>query len=178
MTTSVQPAGKNPAYRVWRSVPEAERNERLQGVITRFVNDEKLADIAKDIGLSHSALCMALLEYAEDDWKRAQVARAITRLEKSRTARDEAADMLNLVRARDDEKSAQWELERLLRRLYGQEQQQTASQVVIMLGTDLRAAQQTQDIRTEGAQVIDSEPLPTDSESVAQSVEGAGGIEK
>ena len=174
MTTAVQPAGKNPAYRVWRNVPEAERNERLQGVITRFVNDEKLADIAKDIGLSHSALCMALLEYAEDDWKRAQVARAITRLEKSRTARDDASDMLNLVRARDDEKSAQWELERLLRRLYGQDQPANVSQVVVISVADLRASQQTHDNHTHDAQVIDITDNAADSESVARSVDGVG----
>jgi len=140
----------NPAYRVWRGIEPAERTQRLQTVISRFVNDEKLADIAKDIGLSHSALCMALLEYAEDDWKRAQVARAVTRLEKARSARDDASDMLNLVRARDDEKSAQWELERLLRRLYGQDAPANI-QVPIQINIGIERTQNAQ----ATAQVID-----------------------
>jgi hypothetical protein len=182
MTTSVQPAGKNPAYRVWRNVSAEARQERLASVIERFVNDEKLADIALSLGISHSALNMALLEYAEDDWRRAQVARALTRLELATDERERASDVLSLARARDAEKSAQWQLERLLRRLYGQEQQQSASQVVIMLGSDLRASQQIHENNTGHTQVIDVEQDATDSESVARSnsgsVEGVGRVEK
>lgn len=137
------PGAKNPAYRVWRNVPQEERSHRLQAVIGRVVNDEKLADIAKDIGLSRSALNMALLEYAEDDWKKAQVARAITRLERARDIRGEMLDgkreteIGSLTLARDEEKSAQWELEKLMRRLFGQDQAQQVSQVTIQIA-DLR----------------------------------------
>lgn len=181
MTTAIQPAGKNPAYRVWRGVPEEERQQRLQGVIERFVNDEKLADIAQSLNISHSALNMALLEYAEDDWRRAQVARALTRLEKSQELRDSmeraetplSHELLSL--ARDAEKSAQWQLERLLRRLYGQEQAVTNSQVIIQLGSGFLAPQQKHDISTEDAQVIDVAPNPADRQSVGGSAEGVGG---
>lgn len=130
---------KHPAYRVWRDLAPEVRRERLEGVLARVVNDEKLADIAKDLGLSRSALNMALLEFAEDDWKRAQVARAQTRLDRAREIRERMAakykpdateEEVNegiacttetLTLARDEEKSAQWELERLCRRIYGQD---------------------------------------------------------
>jgi hypothetical protein len=124
---------------VWRDLPAEERTTRLEGVLARVVNDEKLADIAKDLGLSRSALNMALLEYAEDDWKKAQVARAQTRLDRARDYRERMAAIFNknatqeeldngiacttetLTLARDEEKSAQWELERLCARIYGQD---------------------------------------------------------
>lgn len=122
---------------MWRDLPAEQRTERLEAVLARVVNDEKLADIAKDLGLSRSALNMALLEYAEEDWKKAQVARAQTRLDRSRDYRERMAAIFDkdatpeeiangiacttetLTLARDEEKSAQWELERLCKRLYG-----------------------------------------------------------
>lgn len=124
---------------MWRDLPAEERTTRLEGVLARVVNDEKLVDIAKDLGLSRSALNMALLEYAEDDWKKAQVARAQTRLDRARDYRERMAALFNknataeeiengiacttetLTLARDEEKSAQWELERLCNRIYGQD---------------------------------------------------------
>lgn len=143
---------KHPAYRVWLDLPAEQRLERIEGVLARVVNDEKLADIAKDLGLSRSALNMALLEYAEVEWKKAQVARAQTRLDRARDYRERMAALFNkdatqeeidggiacttetLTLARDEEKSAQWELERLCRRIYGQDQApDTAGRVSITL---------------------------------------------
>ena len=124
---------RHPAYRVWTDVPEEVRQERIQKALQRVLNDEKTEDIAKDLGISRSALNMAFLAYAEEDWKNAQVARAQTRADKVKDTRlrletliencdskDEAARLsLMLAHARDEEKSAQWELERLCRRIYG-----------------------------------------------------------
>lgn len=114
----------NPAYRVWSNIPTEDRNQRLQTVLQRICNDERTADIARDYGISQTALNMVLLQYAEDDWRTAQVARAISRVARAQDER-ESVDVtstgaaLRIARARDDEKSAQWELERLLSRLYG-----------------------------------------------------------
>jgi monoamine oxidase len=139
--------GKNKAYRVWRGIDPKERAERLLQVISRVVNDEKTADIAKDLGISRSALNMALLEYCEEDWKRAQVARALTRAEKAQDLREKmengeiAPDLTLLTLARDAEKSAQWQLERLLNRLFGQKQDVgSSSPVQINIGITRDAA--------------------------------------
>jgi hypothetical protein len=140
----------NPAYRVWRGIEPTERDQRLQAVLHRYVNDEKLEHIAKDIGLSRSALNMALLEYAEGDWKRIQVARAMTRLDKANEELELASDMLTLSRAREGLRSAQWELERLLRRLYGQDAPANI-QVPIQINIGIERTQNP----TLEAQVID-----------------------
>lgn len=129
---------KHPAYRVWLDVPAEVRAAKLQAVIARVINDEKLADIAKDLGLSRSALNMALLEYSQEDWQKAQVARAVTELEQAQDERESAPDMLTLVRARDREKSAQWKLERLMRRLFGQDA--PAQSQAVQININLRRA--------------------------------------
>lgn len=114
-------------YRVWRNVSPVERAERLQAAISRVVNDESTEVIAADMGITRTALNMAFLEYAPGEWQQAQVARALTRLEVAQAKRDgmEAGttrcDMVTLTLARDSEKSAQWQLERLCRRLFGQD---------------------------------------------------------
>jgi hypothetical protein len=71
----------------------------------------------------------------------------MTRLERARTDRELAQNVLDLARARDDEKSAQWELERLLRRLYGQDAEQR-SQAIIQINLAHNSL-------TDKAQVID-----------------------
>ena len=139
----------NPAYRVWHNLDPDLRAKNIEHVIKRVVNDEKLADIAADLNLSRSALNMALLEFAEDDWKRAQVARAMTRLQNAQIERESATDVLTLVRARDAEKSAQWELERTCRRIYGQDQPPAgvnAVQININLRRDQAQAVEVKDI--------------------------------
>lgn len=113
-------SGKSPIA----SLPDEDRKALLQTVLGRALNGERQVDIAKDLGIHQTALSQALLKYAEDDWKDVQVARAWAELEaatddfenESRTP-----DMVAIARARERLKGAQWRLERLHRRLFGQE---------------------------------------------------------
>lgn len=88
-------------------------------VLARFLKDEKIASIAADLGVHKSALNQWLLRNHEDLWKQAQVARAQTALEDAKEAMDTAQDGLSLTRAREKLNAAKWELEKLNRRLYG-----------------------------------------------------------
>lgn len=94
-------------------------NASPQDVIRRLVNDERSADIAQSLGVSRSALNQWLLVTCEDEWKAAQVARAITRKESAEEEIEGAADPLSLARAREKLKSAQWDLERICSRIFG-----------------------------------------------------------
>lgn len=162
----------NPAYRVWRDIAEDERQKRVSEVIRRFLNDERIADIANSMGLSRSALNMALLAYAQEDWRTAQVARAQSRLERAREYRERMAALFDknaspedlengiacttetLTLARDEEKSAQWELERLCRRIYGQDAPAVGSGLTITLNFNKPAAPHNEQIM---GMVIDSD---------------------
>ena len=104
-------------------------------ILQRYLSDESTKDIAKTFGVTRQALGQYLLKTAETEWKEAQVARAISRKEQAEDDMDaiagriENADKeqrerltLTLSLARERLKAAQWDLERVCRRIYGQDQ--------------------------------------------------------
>jgi hypothetical protein len=125
-----------------KSLP-ALRDQDPKTILARYLSDESTKDIAADYGVTRQALGKYLLAVAEDEWKQAQVARAIARKEQAEddleNIRDQistAADDLSIKRltltvshARERLKSAQWDLERVCRRIYGQDSP-TAAQAV------------------------------------------------
>jgi predicted DNA-binding protein YlxM (UPF0122 family) len=103
-------------------------------ILQRYLSDESTKDIAKSYGVTRQALGQHLLKHAEAEWKEAQVARAISRKESAEDALDEISakiegadkeerDRLTLTvsLARERLKAAQWDLERVCRRIYGQD---------------------------------------------------------
>ena len=111
------------AKRPLANLPEERRAEIAQSVLERYINGEQVAQMAPDYGVSDVTIYALLLREREEDWKEVQRARALARLERAQGEMETAPDVLSLARARERVKSAQWELERLLRRLYGQDQQ-------------------------------------------------------
>lgn len=91
-------------------------------VLNRILNEQSTKEIAASFGVTRSALNQWLLNVAEDDWKAAQVIRAYKRKEDAEDELDGAADALSLARARERLRAAQWDLERVCRRIYGQDQ--------------------------------------------------------
>ena len=106
-----------------KSIANMGRLEGLdaKSVLRRYLSDESTLDIAGSYGVTRQALNLFLLKHAEEDWKDAQVGRALARKEKAEDAIDQATDPLQLARGREMLKSAQWDLERVCRRIYGQE---------------------------------------------------------
>lgn len=103
-------------------------------ILARYLSDESTKLIAADYGVTRQALGQFLLKHAETEWKEAQVARAISRKEQAEdefdniSGRIEGADKeerdrltLTLSLARERLKAAQWDLERVCRRIYGQD---------------------------------------------------------
>ena len=124
-------------------------------VISRILNEESTVTIAKGYGVSRWALNKFLIKHAEEDWKDAQIARALTRKEqaeddldkitkesmdgetkeKVRLTKDDAPmQNVKLKAAEIRLKSAQWDLERVCKRIFGNEQQNNQSPVVINIG--------------------------------------------
>ena len=138
-------------------------------ILARYLSDESTKDIAKDFGVTRQALGQFLLRHAEADWKDAQVARAISRKEQAEDEFDSiglliaGADReererlsLRLSLARERLKSAQFDLERVCRRIYGQDvTPDQLGRVSITLNIGVQS-QQSAEKETLGAQVIDS----------------------
>lgn len=129
-------------------------------ILARYMTDETTYDIASDYGVTRQALSAYLLKHAEEEWKEAQVARAIARKEKAEDALDTAEDPLQLARARELLKSAQWDLERVCRRIYGQDHNLNINLTVSDLGERLRRARErvidvlaTKEVASNAAQI-------------------------
>lgn len=90
-------------------------------LLKRYLSDESTEAIAASYSVTRQALSKFLLSNAEADWKDAQVARAIARKEKAEDGLEAAEDPLALAKARELLKAAQWDLERVCRRIYGED---------------------------------------------------------
>lgn len=120
-------------------------------VLERYLSDESTAVIAAAYGVTRQALGQFLLRHAEEDWKEAQIARAIARKEKAEDDIEAAADVLQLAKARELLKAAQWDLERVCKRIYGQDHNINVN-ISADLGERLRrAGQRTIDVTPEAA---------------------------
>lgn len=141
-------AGAKPlsvAKRPLVNLPAERRAEIAESVLTRYINGEQVAAMAPDYGVSDVTIYALLLREHEADWKEVQRARALARLEKAQGEMETAPDALSLARARERVKAAQWELERLLRRLYGQDAQAEAG-AGISITLNIGAQQQVEKV--------------------------------
>lgn len=101
----------------------AERTAIAHEVLDRYINGEQVAAIAPKFKVSDVTIYALLLREHEGAWKDIQTARSLARLERAQDKLSIADDALSLARAREEIRSAQWELERLLNRLYAQKQE-------------------------------------------------------
>jgi hypothetical protein len=110
-----------------------DQKQVAKDVIARYMAGEQIPEISKSYGLKSSErLYQVLVEHAPDEWKKATTAKALARHNNAVERIEEAQDMLSLGRGRELARLAQWELERVCRPIYGQEQ--VAVQVNINLG--------------------------------------------
>ena len=131
------------ALRPLRHISETERAQIAATVLDRYIAGEQVANIAPEYNTSDVTIYALLLREHQDAWKDIQTARALARLERAQDAlatlsdrlgTETAFDALSLARIREQTKllevkvkSAQWELERLLKRLYATAQEITGA---------------------------------------------------
>ena len=115
-----------------------------QDVLTRVLNEESTKDIAASYGVTRSALNYWLIEHCDTEWKASQVVRALKRKEDSEDEMDTAMDALTLARAEKRLRAAQWDLERVCRRIYGQDAPPVGANAV-QININLRGAAQQYD---------------------------------
>jgi hypothetical protein len=122
-TVTKRPMGNIPAHR---------RAAIADAVLKRYIAGEQVAAMASEYKTSDVTIYALLLRERERDWADIQTARALARLERFQEQLETAADGLSLARCRELVRSAQWELERLLSRLYGQKQEVTHTAVPVL----------------------------------------------
>jgi len=97
----------------------------VQRVLERYIGGETTTQIAASLGVTRQGLGWWMRKHAEGDWKDAQIILAFERKERAEDALATANDALSLARAREQLRGAQWELERVLSRIYAQKQEVT-----------------------------------------------------
>lgn len=104
--------------------------EHARATLDRYIDGQSLADQAIELKVSRARLHKILITYAEDDWRSAQISRAMVTLEDAENELANAAltpANVDVSRAREKARLAQWKLERLLSRLFAQKQEVTYS---------------------------------------------------
>jgi hypothetical protein len=100
-------------------------------ILDRYLAGETSPQIAESFGVTKQALSLWLISKGETDWKAAQLVKAIDRKDRADELLETASNMLDLTRGQAMLKSAQWDLERVCRRIYGQDVAQVAQAVQI-----------------------------------------------
>ena len=92
-------------------------------ILDRYAQGETSDQISAAYQVNRRTMLGWLLAKSEGDWQQLQIVRAVDEYEQAKAALDSAPHALALARARERVRAAQWELERLWPKLYGQRQQ-------------------------------------------------------
>ena len=112
---------------------EEERTAAADQILARYLAGEEIAEICKDFNVSNVTAYALLVSCREEVWKDISVARALSRyaaaereLDTVKKKLDDAKDQLELGKVREiirlaeaQMKGAAWQLEKLYRRLFG-----------------------------------------------------------
>lgn len=113
-------------------------------ILERYLAEESSDKIAQTYGVTRAALSLFMLKHAEDDWKDAQLTKALIRKERAEDLMDRADNPLDLTRAREQLRGAQWELERVYRRIYGQDAPQVAQAIQVNINLHRNKQEETE----------------------------------
>jgi len=109
----------------------------VKSLIDRYMDGESVATIALSLGVSTARVYLLLSEHDEEGWKGSQVAMALKRLDEAKELMDSAREQVDITRARESARIAQWDLERVWRRVYGQDVQVGLGNAMVQINIDL-----------------------------------------
>jgi len=127
-------AGEIKPYKSKQLAPLA--NVDPKDILESYLNEKTSTQIAADYGVTRAAISHFMLKHAEQEWKDAQVAKAVVAKDNAEKLLETASNALDLARAREQLRSAQWDLERVCRRIYGQDT--PASVAAVQVNINLR----------------------------------------
>lgn len=121
--------------------PLAEADANI--ILKRYEQGEGIETIANDLGITPPAIYRYLARHAQEDWKEYQAANALHEYQIAEDQLRTASDGVTLSRARELVKSQQWKLERVLRKIYGQDAPSVNIQINLgEIGEQIKALEQ------------------------------------
>jgi hypothetical protein len=112
-----------------------------KGVVQRYIAGEKMKTMAEQYGVSDIALYAFVLRHCKDDWLAAQSAKAFAMKERGQDGLENPENPLQLSGDRELVRAGQWDLERVMRKEYGRDEQNININV-FDLGERLRRAKE------------------------------------
>jgi transposase-like protein len=123
-TTALAPLPELPVhYNPLRALTEGKRLELVDAILSHYENGASIYDLAEKLGVNNATLYRALKKYRLEDWKEIASARYEAEIEDAEKELRTAPDALAVTRARERLAAARWKLERIDRKVYGQDQQ-------------------------------------------------------
>jgi len=137
--------------------PLTEFTDNPTPILDRLRNGESPSRIAATLGVSHQAVYEWLLTHHPEDWQAISASKSLARIEIAESDLDDyEADGVAIARARESARLAQWSLERVARRMYGDTKSDGG--VTINLVLDRSCGERV--ALSTGSQVIDAQVLP------------------
>jgi len=143
------PAHFNPI----RALPETEQIKLLDAILSHYENGTSIYAIAEQLGVDNATIYRQLIKHRLEDWKEVRSARYHSLIEEAEKNMKEATDPLAVTRAREQLANARWMLERLQRKIYGQDQ----------AAAGVNAVQININLRRDQAQAIEVKDITPDS---------------
>lgn len=99
--------------------PLAALNGDATEILDRLRENETVQVIAVSLGITDQALYAFLLRNCPEQWAEISAGRALSRVQAAHEDLDQARDKLDVAKAREKARQAEWMLERVARRMYG-----------------------------------------------------------
>jgi hypothetical protein len=128
-------------YNPIRALGKEGKAELARSVLTHYEAGRKIAEIAQELGVSRIAVWRLVSTELEDEWKHVTVAKYQAEIEAAETELETASDTVITTRARERLASARWQLERLHRRMYGQDSGNQTPAIAIQINMPGRGTQ-------------------------------------
>lgn len=138
-----------------------------QAVVERYIAGETIMEMATQYGVSDVALYAFLLRHVPTEWLAAQRAWAFAKKERGESGLYNPEDPLQLSADRELVRAGQWDLERVMRKEYGRDEQNINIHVSTDLGDRLRRSRE----RLSNSQVIEHEISSAPSVAIAPAQE-------
>ena len=122
MTTALAKLPELPEhYNPVHALKEADRNTLLDALLSHYEAGASIYDLAEKLGVSNTTIYRQLVKHRTEDWKEVSAARYQSIIERCEGQIKNADSALAVTRAREELANARWMLERLQRRIYGQD---------------------------------------------------------
>jgi len=143
-------------YNPFRALKEIDRDIILDSLISHYEAGVSIYELAEKLGVSNTTLYRQLVKHRTEDWKEVSAARYQAIIERCEKEIKGARDGLAVTRAREELANARWMLERLQRRIYGQDAPPAGAQAV-QININLRGERATNAVQHEIVDVVEQD---------------------